>query len=63
MPLQSHLLLQMLHSTHRDIDSSMDIHMDTMSNLLYRQHMDIKSIDIHVHMILLSIQHTKRLTL
>jgi hypothetical protein len=25
--------------------------------------MDIKSIDIHVHMILLSIQHTKRQTL
>jgi hypothetical protein len=53
----------MLHSTHRDIDSSMDIHMDTMSNLLYRQHIDIKSIDIHVHMILISIQHTKRQTL
>jgi len=53
----------MLHNIHRDIDSSMDIHMDTMSNLLYRQHIHIKSMDIHVHMILLSIQHTKRQTL
>ena len=53
----------MLHSTHRDIDSSIDILSMHMSNLLYRQHMDIKSTDIHVHMILLSIQHTKRQTL
>jgi hypothetical protein len=53
----------MLHSTHRDIDSSMDIHMDTMSNLLYMEHVNIKSIDIHVHIILMSIQHTKRQTL
>jgi hypothetical protein len=53
----------MLHSTHRDIDSSMDIHMDTMSNLLYMEHMDIKSIDAHVHLIPMSIQHTERQTL
>ncbi len=45
----------MLHSIHRDIDSSMDIHMDTMSKLPYMEHMNIKSMDTHVHMILLSI--------
>ena len=53
----------MLHNTHRDIDSSMDIHMDTMSKLPYMEHIHIKSIDTHVHIVLLSIQHTKSQTL
>jgi len=53
----------MLHSTHRDIDNSMDIHMDKVSKLPYMEHMNIKSMDTHVYMILLSIQHTKVQTL
>jgi len=53
----------MLYSIHRDIDSRIDIHMDTMSKLLYMEHIHTKSMDIHVHLILLSIQHTKRQTL
>ena len=41
----------------------MGIHMDTMSNLLYMEHVNIKSMDTHVHIILMSIQHTKTQTL
>ena len=43
---------------HRDIDSSMDIIMDILTKLPYRQHMDIKSMDTKKDIPLLSIHTT-----
>ena len=48
----------MLHIVHTDIDSSMDISLDKVSMLPYRQHMNIKSMDTKKGIPLLSIHTT-----
>lgn len=48
---------------HRDMDSSMDISIDKVSKLPYRQHVDIKSMDTQKDIPLFSVHTTKLLRL